>query len=132
MSGGADGVRPAQHEPQGLTAASRAKMRRRLCAVVLSFEGLVVFFGALAASRLSNDVSSGVALGVGGGLALACILATGLLRSPLGIQVGWGVQVLVLATGVVLPAMIAMGLLFGALWIFALHIGAMVAEPPAA
>ncbi|MGQ0467624.1 MAG: DUF4233 domain-containing protein [Sporichthyaceae bacterium] len=127
--------RPAQHERKGLTAASREKMQRRLCSVVLFFEGLVVFFGALAASRLSDDVSSGVALAVGGGLALGCILATGLLRSPLGIPVGWAMQVAVLATGVVLPAMIFMGLLFGALWICALRIGAMVAtplpEPPA-
>lgn len=120
---------PAQHERRGLTDASRARMQRQLCAVVLSFEGLVVFFGALAASRLSVDVSSGVALGVGGGLALGCILATGLLRSPAGIPIGWAVQVAVLATGVVLHAMIFMGLLFGALWIGALRIGAMVARP---
>jgi len=92
-------------EPRGLTDESRAKMTRRLCAVVLMFEGLVVFFGSLVASRMSDDVSSGTALAVGGGLAIACILATGLLRSPSGIPVGWGVQVLVLATGVVVPAM---------------------------
>ena len=120
MSGG--------YEPRGLTAESRAKMTRRLCAVVLLFEGLVVFFGALVASRMSDDVSSGTALAVGGGLALACILATGLLRGPRGIPVGWGVQVLVLATGVIVPAMIFMGLLFGALWIAAIRIGRMVAE----
>lgn len=124
--------RPAQHERQGLTAASRAAMKRRLCAIVLIFEGVVVFFGALAASRISDDLSSATALGVGGGLAVACILASGTLRSPRGIAIGWGVQVLVLATGIVLPAMIIMGLLFGALWIFALRIGDMVATPPPA
>ncbi len=119
MSGG--------HEPRGLTPASREKMTRRLCSVVLLFEGFVVFFGALVASRQSADVSSGTALAVGGGLALACVLATGLLRSPAGIPVGWAVQVVVLATGFVVPAMFAMGLLFGGLWIAALRIGAMVA-----
>src|SRR3954447_1693697 len=103
-------------------------MTRRVCAVVLLFEGLVVFFGALVASRMSDDVSSGTALAVGGGLAVACILATGLLRSPRGIPVGWGVQVLVLATGIVVPAMIIMGLVFGGLWIAAIRIGRMVAE----
>jgi hypothetical protein len=116
------------YEPKGLTDESRAKMTRRLCAVVLLFEGLVVFFGALVASRMSDDVSSGTALAVGGGLAVACILATGLLRSPRGIPVGWGVQVLVLATGIVVPAMIIMGLVFGGLWIAAIRIGRMVAE----
>ncbi|HEY2833317.1 MAG TPA: DUF4233 domain-containing protein [Sporichthyaceae bacterium] len=117
------------HEPQGLTRASREKMQRRLCSVVLGFEGLVVFFGALVASRMSSHVSEGAALAVGGGLALACILATGSLRSPYGIKVGWAVQVLVLATGVVVPAMFVMGVLFGALWMSALRIGDLVAEP---
>ncbi len=126
--------RRVQHPPQGLTAASRAKMKRRLCAIVLTFEGFVVFFGALVASRMSDDVSSGTALAVGGGLALACILASGMLRSPVGIPVGWAVQVLVLATGFVVTAMFFMGLLFGALWVFALRIGDMVVQgiPPEA
>jgi Protein of unknown function (DUF4233) len=115
--------------PKGLTRASREKMQRRLCSVVLGFEGLVVFFGALVASRLSSHVSAGTALAVGGGLALACILATGTLRSAYGIKVGWTVQVLVLATGVIVPAMFGMGLLFGALWVSALRIGDIVAEP---
>jgi hypothetical protein len=114
------------HEPQGLTRASREKMQRRLCSVVLGFEGLVVFFGALVASRMS-DVSAGTSLAVGGGLALACILATGSLRSPYGIKIGWAVQVLVIATGVVVPAMFVMGVLFAALWVSALRVGEMVA-----
>ncbi|HUR74646.1 MAG TPA: DUF4233 domain-containing protein [Sporichthya sp.] len=116
------------YEPKGLTDASRIKMTRRLCSVVLIFEGFVVFFGALVASRQSDDVSSGTALAVGGGLALGCVLATGLLRSPAGIPVGWAVQVLVLATGFVVPAMFFLGLVFGGLWIAALRIGRMVAE----
>lgn len=118
----------SEYEPRGLTEASRIKMTRRLCSVVLIFEGFVVFFGALVASRVSGDVSSGTALAVGGGLALGCVLATGLLRSPAGIPVGWALQVLVLATAVIVPAMLFMGLLFGGLWIAALRIGRMVAE----
>jgi hypothetical protein len=117
-----------EYPRQGLTQASREKMQRRLCSVVLGFEGLVVFFGALVASRMS-DVSEGTALAVGGGLALACVLATGSLRSPYGVKLGWAVQVLVLATGVVVPAMFVMGLLFAALWVTALRIGEIVAAP---
>ncbi len=118
----------SEYEPRGLTEASRIKMTRRLCSVVLIFEGFVVFFGALVASRMSDDVSSGTALAVGGGLALGCVLATGLLRSAAGIPVGWALQALVLATALIVPAMLFMGLLFGALWIAALRIGSMVAE----
>jgi hypothetical protein len=102
-------------------------MKRRLCSVVLTFEGFVVFFGALVASRLSDRVTSGQALALGGLLALGCVLATGSLRSRHGVALGWVMQVLVLATGVVVPAMFAMGLLFGALWVAALRIGTLVA-----
>lgn len=116
----------SERERTGLTQASREKMQRRLCAVVLTFEGLMVFFGALVASRIS-DVSSGTALAVGGGLALACILASGALRGPRGIAIGWALQVLVIATGFVVTAMFFMGAAFACLWIAALRIGAMVA-----
>ena len=119
----------SHHEPQGLTQASREKMQRRLCSVVLGFEGLVVFFGTLVASRMSDHVSEGTALAVGGGVALACILATGLLRRPYGITVGWVVQGVVLATGAIVPAMFVMGLIFAALWVSALRIGQIVAAP---
>jgi len=116
------------HEPRALSAAARTNMRRRLCAVVLTFEGFVVFFGALVASRLSHRVSAGTALAVGGGLALACILASGALRSRAGVKIGWIVQGLVVATGFVVPAMFVMGLLFAVLWLSALRIGEMVAS----
>lgn len=121
-----------RREPRGLSEASRAAMTRRLGATVLTFEALVVFFAALAASRISDDVSSGVALAVGGGLALACLLTAGTLRSRRGFALGWAVQVLVLATALVVPVMVVLGLLFGALWVAALRIGAMVATPPPA
>lgn len=121
--------------PRGLTPASRAKMTRRLCAVVLTFEGFVVFFAGLVASRLYDDVSAGTAIAVGSGLGLGCMLASGALRRSIGIPLGWAMQVLVLATGIVVPVMVILGLIFGGLWIAALRIGAMVAvapEPPAA
>ncbi|MGQ0623752.1 MAG: DUF4233 domain-containing protein, partial [Sporichthyaceae bacterium] len=124
-------VMAQSHEPpRGLTPASRAKMTRRLCAVVLTFEGFVVFFAGLVASRLDDDVSSATAIAVGSGLALAAIAAGGALRSPAGVPLGWTVQVLVLATAIVVPVMIILGLIFGGLWIAALRIGAMVAVAP--
>jgi uncharacterized membrane protein HdeD (DUF308 family) len=118
----------SERERTGLTDASRAKMQRRLCAIVLSFEGLMVLFGALVASRMS-DVSSGTALAVGGGLALACVLASGALRGRHGILLGWVLQVLVIATGFVVTAMFFMGAAFACLWLAALRIGAMVRTP---
>ena len=87
----------------------------------------LVFFGALVASRISDRVTSGQALALGGLLALGCVLATGSLRSRYGVALGWLMQALVLATGVVVPAMFAMGVLFAALWVGALRVGKMVA-----
>ncbi len=74
-----------------------------------------------------SDVPSGTALAVGGGLALACVLASGALRGKYGIFLGSALQVLVIATGFVVPAMFFMGALFAALWVAALRIGTMVA-----
>ena len=115
-----------EYAPRPLTQKSREAMTRRLCATVLMVEGLVVFFGALVASRLS-DVGQATSLAVGGGLALMCVLASGALRGPRGLWIGWGVQAVVLATGVIVPAMFFMGALFTGLWVAALRIGAMVA-----
>lgn len=115
-----------EYAPRGMTQKSREAMTRRLCATVLTFEGVVVFFGALVASRAS-DVGQGRALAVGGGLAILCILSSGALRGPRGLSVGWAVQVLVIATGVFVHAMFFMGAVFLGLWIAALRIGSMVA-----
>lgn len=116
----------SEHPRGGLTLKSREAMTRRLCATVLIFEGFVVFFGALVASKLSG-VDQGLSLAVGGGLALVCILASGALRGPRGLWVGWGVQALVLATGIVVHSMLFMGAIFVGLWVAALRIGALVA-----
>ena len=115
-----------EYVPRGLTQKSREAMTRRLCATVLTFEGFVVFFGALVGSKLSG-VGQGTALAVGGGLAVFCILCSGALRGPAGLWLGWACQAIVLATGVVVHSMFFMGAVFLGLWIAALRIGAMVA-----
>ncbi len=90
-------------------------MRARLAATCLALEAFLVFFATLAASALSELSDRAVWIG-GGVLVLVCVLAAGIARRPGGIAIGWVVQVLVVATGFVLPAMVALGVVFAALY----------------
>lgn len=99
------------------------KMTRRLLGVVIGTQGLVVFFGALVARALAAIEGSGTSgsfLAVGSVLAVACILDAGLFRRPWGVTVGWVLQAATLACALIVPAMLLVGLLFGALWLTAL------------
>lgn len=99
------------------------KMTRRLLAVVIGSQGLVVFFGALVARALAaangSHTSSSVLL-IGSLLSVLCILDVGLLRRPWGITLGWVLQIATLACAFIVPVMLLVGLLFGALWLTAL------------
>jgi hypothetical protein len=100
----------------------------RLARTVLIFEALVVLFGALVARTLT-DVGTAAALGGGGALAVALLLTTGLLRRRAGYVVGSALQVVLLATAVVVPEMLVLAVLFVGLWIAALVLGHRAALP---
>jgi hypothetical protein len=104
---------------------------RGIAASVLVFEGLVVLFATLVALDLS-DVDDATLWWTGGSLAVACVLAAGLLGRPWGYQVGSALQVLVIAAGFLVPAMFVLGAVFAALWFLALHLGRKVARMQAA
>ncbi len=98
-------------------------LTRRLAGVVLGTQGLAVFFGALVARALAaadGSPTSNTPLVLGSLLAVLCILDAGLLRRPWGITLGWVLQIATLATAFVVPEMLIVGLLFGALWLTAL------------
>ena len=99
------------------------KMTRRLLGVVIGSQGLAVFFGALVARALAaadGSSASGRFMVLGSILAVLCIVAAGMLRRPWGITLGWVLQVATLATALIVPSMLVVGLLFGALWLTAL------------
>ena len=99
------------------------KMTRRLLGVVIGTQGLAVFFGALVARSLAavegSHTSSSFLL-IGSLLAVLCILDAGLLRRRWGISVGWVLQIATLTCVLIVPVMLLVGLLFGALWLTAL------------
>lgn len=99
------------------------RMTRRLAGVVLGTQGLAVFFGALVARALAaakGSPTSGTFLVIGSLLAAGCVLDAGLLGRPWGITVGWVLQIATLACALIVPMMLLVGLLFGALWLTAL------------
>jgi len=107
------------------------KMTRRLLAVVIGTQGLVVFFGALVARSLAavdGSDTSGSFLLTGSVLAVLCILDAGLLRRPWGVTMGWVLQLATLSCAFIVPLMLLVGLLFGALWLTALVQGQAMDE----
>ena len=115
--------RPGQQKRRGST--------RALFAVsVLAIEGFIVFFATLAAfgllAREWDTRSQVLLMVVGGVLALVFFLACGLVRRPGGYAVGWVLQVLLIATGFVVPAMFVIGVLCALTWWYAVVKGARI------
>lgn len=97
-------------------SAPARSYRRLLALLVLVAEALVVGFATLVAKDLSGLTQTQALVG-GGGLALLCLVAAGLLRSRLGYLLGWVVQVLMIASALWVPLMLFLGLAFAGLWV---------------
>jgi hypothetical protein len=104
---------------------------RGVAAAVLTFEAIVVLLAVPVAITVA-DVDTGPALAVGIGIAVACVLVAGSLRRPWGYTAGWVVQAATVATGLVVPAMFALGGLFALLWFLTLRLGRQVEAAQAA
>lgn len=89
---------------------------------MLLFEAIVVVLVVPVAIAVS-DVSPATAIPVGAALAVVCLVTAGLLRHPWAYGVGWGVQVALVASGFVVPAMFVLGGVFAVLWGVGLHVG---------
>jgi hypothetical protein len=98
-------------------------LRETLGSIVLGFEVLVVFLGALVLFGL-NSLPAAVALGGGAVLILLMIVAIGLLRSPVGVWLGWAIQLIVVAAGFLVPAFFIVGAIFTAMWAYCMIMGA--------
>jgi hypothetical protein len=91
--------------------------------VILSFFALVARGNAIAAGQ---PESGGRLLWLGLALAALSLAASGLMRSPVGITVGWLVQVLTWASAFVVTAMIGVAVVFTLLWVVLLIQGLKV------
>ncbi len=102
-------------------------------AVILSFFALVARGNAIAADRPDDGRTL---LWVGLGLSLLALVAAATMRTPVGITLGWLVQLLTWLSAVVVPMMAAVGLVFTGLWVLLLvqgrKVDRLVAEREAA
>lgn len=104
---------------------------RAMCAGVLGLESVALFLTAPVLISLT-DVGTAAGWGIGIGLALLCILGAALMSRPVGIWIGWLVQALAIALGLVIPVMFFLGGIFAILWVLALRLGRKVDEAKAA
>lgn len=101
---------------------------RVLGSSVLVIEAIVVMLAALVAGGTGAIDSVGTSLAIGGAIALLLILSVATLGRPLGITVGWIMQVLVLAWGFWVPTMWLVGGIFALLWFLAVRNGSRIDE----
>jgi Protein of unknown function (DUF4233) len=95
---------------------------RRLCATVLIFEAVVIGLAIPVAVTIAH-ARPGVAGAAGGALAFVAVLLSGVVGRP---RFGWALvagsvlQAGVIATGIVVPVMYALGVIFAGLWVTAI------------
>jgi uncharacterized protein DUF4233 len=109
------------------------KLFRQLCGTVLVMEAVVIGL-AIPVAIVLEHLRHGVAGGVGGGLAVCALLLGGLVGRPgmgWALWAGTALQVLVIAAGVVVPAMYGLGVIFAALWVTGIWLARRLQSPPA-
>ena len=116
-----------------VSSPAEAKRLRQLCGMVLAMEAIVIGL-AIPVAIVLEHVRHGLAGGVGGGLAVAALLLSGLVGRP---GMGWALiagtvlQALVIAAGAVVPAMYTLGAIFAALWITGIWLARRLSAPAA-
>jgi Protein of unknown function (DUF4233) len=104
---------------------------RRLCATVLIMEAVVIGLAIPVAVTIAHARPGSAGL-AGGVLAAAAVLLAGVVGRP---RFGWTVtagsvlQAAVIATGIVVPVMYALGVIFAALWATAIWLGRRYQAP---
>jgi hypothetical protein len=105
--------------------------RRGMCAAVLSLEAITL--GLTTPVLISvADVDTPVALVVGLGLAVLCLLTAGMLRSEWAYGLGWLIQVAAIGLGFVIGLMFFLGGVFALLWATAYLLGRKIERERAA
>ena len=92
---------------------------RVLASAVLVMESFSIGFALLIAM---NDVD-GAPIIYGAAIAIALLLAPGLLKRRVGWVLGWVLQVAMLGFGLVVNSFLIIGLIFAGLWIAAILVG---------
>jgi Protein of unknown function (DUF4233) len=95
------------------------KLLRQLCGTVLIMEAIVIGL-AIPVAIVMEHLRHGVAGALGGALAVCALLLSAVVGRPgmgWALWAGTALQVLVIAAGIVVPAMYVLGAIFAALWV---------------
>ncbi|MGW7058076.1 DUF4233 domain-containing protein [Streptomyces sp. NPDC054904] len=95
---------------------------RTLCASTLIGEFFIVGFAGLVAMK-NPDLTQAQVWTVCGVTMLLSVLLCGMLSRPGAVQLGWALQVGLIASGFVVPTMFFLGAAFAALWWCSVHYG---------
>lgn len=99
-------------------AAPAPDPMRGLCgifAATLALEAIVVLLSLLVLSKFgAGATAGGVSLILG--LAVAMIVAAGLQRRPWGLGLAVGLQLVMIACGLLVPVLGVLGVIFGLVW----------------
>ena len=103
---------------------------RTLCASTLIGEVFLIGFAGLVAMK-EPDLSMSTVWTVSGIAMLLCVLLCGVITRPGGVQLGWALQIALIASGFIIPTMFFMGAMFAALWWASVHYGRKIDEAKA-
>ncbi|MFF4354339.1 DUF4233 domain-containing protein [Streptomyces sp. NPDC001530] len=103
---------------------------RTLCASTLIGEFFVIGFAGLVAMK-DPDLSTSTVWTVCGIVMALSVLLCGVITRPGGVQLGWVLQVALIASGFVVPSMFFLGAIFAALWWASVHYGRKIDEAKA-
>jgi hypothetical protein len=115
----------AQREWRPGMPKKRRSVKIMFASTTLLLEAFVVFFGTLAVFGLRRDeLPPALILGAGVALSLLLVLTCAVLTRRWGIAVGWILQLVIIASGFLEPAMFLVGLAFALVWLYGLRTGA--------
>lgn len=103
---------------------------RTLCSSTLIGEFLIIGFAGLVAMK-DPDLETGTVWTVCGIAMALSVLLCGMVTRPGGVQLGWALQIALIASGFVVPMMFLMGAMFAALWWASVHFGRKIDEAKA-
>ena len=119
---------PAPRPPRQRRERSVTEM---LLSIVLALEAILVFFVTLVVYGL-KALDPAVAFGGGAALIVVLLIAGRLLRHPWGIWLAWALQVVLLATGILIPLMYFISGCFLAIFLYCFVKGRQVDRQKAA
>ena len=107
----------------GADRTRRTRVRRvrtaseSLLSIALTLEAVLVFFIVMVAFGLKL-LPTPVVFGGGAVLVALLFVAGRLAGGPVGVWIGWVLQVALIALGILLPLMYFIGAIFAAIWIY--------------